>query len=112
MEDVQAPAPKGPDAKKETGPPKMISVPSKESQGATVCIAEMLQDEELKEVSVQQFSMFFGTLLLRSAVTAGFPEAAEQTNTAWKNFFKALQEEEVIEKLDEQGKMAIHSFYC
>jgi len=102
MEDVPAPKAAA-DAKKDTGPPKMISVPSRESQGATVCISEMLQDEDLKDISVQHFSMFFGTLLLRSAVTAGFPEPAEQTNIAWKNFFKALQEEEVIEKLEEIG---------
>eukprot|EP01127_Copromyxa_protea_P018695 TRINITY_DN5940_c0_g1_i1.p1 TRINITY_DN5940_c0_g1~~TRINITY_DN5940_c0_g1_i1.p1 ORF type:complete len:1700 (-),score=516.03 TRINITY_DN5940_c0_g1_i1:86-4894(-) len=96
---------KGTDKKKvEDTKPKMV--PTKESKGATVCLAEMLSHPEMEEVVLQRhFALFFGTLALRVGMTCEFEEAADQCVTAWKNFFTVIQEEDVLEKLVENGTL-------
>jgi len=77
-------------------------VPTRESQSATVCLCEMLAEEELEDVVTAHYSLFFGTLLLRVGTTYGHP-ASEQVVVFWKNFFHVLQEDDIIDKLTELG---------
>eukprot|EP01123_Difflugia_compressa_P007444 TRINITY_DN2025_c0_g2_i1.p1 TRINITY_DN2025_c0_g2~~TRINITY_DN2025_c0_g2_i1.p1 ORF type:complete len:585 (+),score=89.40 TRINITY_DN2025_c0_g2_i1:3681-5435(+) len=102
MEDVDA-TPSKSDSK-EKGIPLVAKeqVPTKESQSATICLCEMLAEEELEEVIQANFSLFFNTLILRVGTTCGHV-SSEYTVTLWKNFFTVLQEAETLEKIAELG---------
>eukprot|EP01125_Pyxidicula_operculata_P007550 TRINITY_DN2562_c0_g2_i2.p1 TRINITY_DN2562_c0_g2~~TRINITY_DN2562_c0_g2_i2.p1 ORF type:complete len:1126 (-),score=250.20 TRINITY_DN2562_c0_g2_i2:7-3384(-) len=78
-------------------------VPTIESQAATICLSEMLKEEDAEEVINENFPLIFGTLSLRVGTTQGHHDSSSNNVECWKNFFTLLQEEEVIQKLDETG---------
>eukprot|EP01126_Amoeba_proteus_P067356 TRINITY_DN9930_c0_g1_i5.p1 TRINITY_DN9930_c0_g1~~TRINITY_DN9930_c0_g1_i5.p1 ORF type:complete len:1273 (-),score=291.41 TRINITY_DN9930_c0_g1_i5:204-4022(-) len=86
---------------------KASMVPTKESQAATLCLAEMLTHEEMEDIILQQgyFSLFFGSFILRVGMTAGFEGPASHCVLCWRNLFTIIQEEDVLEKLTETGTL-------
>jgi hypothetical protein len=78
-------------------------IPTRESQSVTICLSEILAEEEVEELVQTNFALIFTTLALRVGTTCGYPVPAEQVTVSWKNFFTVLQEVETLEKLTELG---------